>query len=131
LKFNSNFVTVLNTYMADIEAGVTTVAAQKQDKKKHGCCERPFPEDKEAARAWGEKMIKGGYAMMGAGVSCAGGMIGGIGGGTGNWGGAVGGASGMFFGLVFGGTSLVKDGKQAIAYANGDIAYPFDLEAQT
>ena len=106
------------------------MAAQEQDKKKPGCCERPYPEDKEVARAWGEKMKKGGYGMMGAGVSCAGGMIGGIGGGTGNWGGAIGGASGMLFGLVFGGMSLVKDGKQAIAYANGSIAYPFDSDSE-
>ena len=36
----------------------------------------------------------------------------------------------MLFGLVFGGMSLVKDGKQAIAYANGSIAYPFDSDSE-
>jgi len=38
--------------------------------------------------------------------------------------------SGMLFGLVFGGMSLVKDGQQAIAYANGSIAYPFDSDSE-
>jgi len=38
--------------------------------------------------------------------------------------------SGMLFGLVFGGVSLVKHGQQAIAYANGSIAYPFDSHSE-
>jgi hypothetical protein len=116
--------------MADIEAGATNVAAHNEGKRKPGCCEKPFPEDKEAARAWGEKMKKTGYGMMGAGVSCAGGLIGGVAGGTGNWGAGIGGACGLLFGLVGGGASMCKAGQQAIAYANGDIAYPFDLEGQ-
>lgn len=64
--------------------------------------------------------------MMGAAVACTGGMIGGIGGGTGNWGTAVGGASGLFFGLGGGGWSQMQHGKAAIAYANGEMAYPYE-----
>ena len=106
------------------------MAAQIEGKRKPGRCEDVFPEDKEAARAWGEKMKKRGYGVMGAGVSCTGGLIGGVGGGTGNWGASIGGACGLFFGLVGGGWSMCKAGQQAIAYANGDIVYPFDLGGQ-
>ena len=107
------------------------MAAQNEGKRKPGCCENVFPEDKEAARAWGEKMKKSGYGQMGAGVAVSGGLIGGVGGGTGNWGAAFGAACGLFFGLVGGGMSMVKAGKQAVAYANGDIAYPFpDVDLQ-
>jgi len=109
----------------DLEAGASPSLAGNEYKNKPGCCENPFPEDKEAARAWGEKMKKRGIAQMGAAVACTGGLIGGVGGGTGNWGAAVGGACGLFFGLGGGGMSMLKAGKRAIAYANGEIAYPF------
>ena len=81
-----------------------------------------WPTDREAARAWGEKRCKAGYGMMGAGCACVGGLVGGVGAGTGNWGAAIGGASGLFFGLVFGGLWVVKEGKEAIAYADGGMA---------
>lgn len=87
-----------------------------------------FPSDKDAAREWGEKKKKVAFGMMGAGVSCAGGMIGGIGGGTGNWGGAIGAASGLFCGLFFGGSAVLQKAKQAIAYADGAIEYPFETQ---
>ena len=106
------------------------MAAQNEGKRKPGR-EDVFPEDKEAARAWGEKMKKRGYGQMGTGVGVTGGLIGGIGGGTGNWGAAVGAACGLFFGLVGGGMHMCRVGQQAIAYANGDIAYPFpDVDLQ-
>jgi hypothetical protein len=96
--------------MADVEAGPATEKAIWRE---------PWPEDKEAARAWGKKKKQVGIAMMGAAVSCTGGMIGGIGGGTGNWGAAIGGASGLFFGLAGGGGIQYKQGQKAIAYADG------------
>ena len=107
------------------------MAAQNEGKRKPGRCEDVFPEDKESARAWGEKMKKQGYAQMGTAVGVTGGLIGGIGGGTGNWGAAVGAACGLFFGLAGGGMHMCRVGQQAIAYANGDIAYPFpDVDLQ-
>ena len=107
------------------------MAAQNEGKRKPGRCEDVFPEDKEAARAWGEKMKKRGYWQMGAGVTVTGSLIGGIGSGTGNWYAAFGAACGVFFGLMGGGMHMCKVGQQAIAYANGDIAYPFpDVDLQ-
>ena len=117
--------------MADIEAGATIVAAQNEGKRKPGRCEDVFPEDKEAARAWGEKMKQRGYGQIGTGVGVTAGLIGGIGGVTGNWNTAVGAACGLFFGFVGGGMHMCRVGQQAIAYANGDIAYPFpDVDLQ-
>ena len=110
--------------MADVEAGRTN------DKRKPRCCEEPFPEDKEAARAWAAKMKHRGIAMMGAAVACTGGMIGGVGGGTGNWGAAIGAACGLFFGLFGGGSASMKAAQEAIAYADGKIPYPYVLDAQ-
>ena len=107
------------------------MAAHNEGKRKPGRCEDVFPEDKEAARAWGEKMKMRGYGQMGTAVGVTGGLIGGIGGGTGNWGAAVGAACGLFFGLAGGGMHMCRVGQQAIAYANGDIAYPFpDVDLQ-
>ena len=117
--------------MADIEAGATTVAAQNEGKRKPGCCEDVFPEHKEAARAWGEKMKKRGYGQIGAGVGVTGGLIAGVYVGTGNLVVAFGAACGLFFGFVGGGMYMVRKGQQAIAYANGDIDYPFpDVDLQ-
>ena len=108
--------------MADLEAGPGAGPAAPQKKS---CCEDPWPEDKEAARAWGQKKKQTGIAMMGAAVACTGGMIGGVGGGSGNWGAAVGGASGLLFGLGGGGLAQMQQGAKAIAYADGAMAYPF------
>ena len=103
-----------------LEAGPAAAAPRKK-----AWCEDPWPEDKEAARAWGQKKKQTGIGMMGAAVACTGGLIGGVGGGSGNWGAAIGGASGLFFGLGGGGYAQYKQGQKAIAYADGAMPYPF------